>query len=85
MYLLIAGYNAFTMHMVQGHYLGDRRASQEERYAFFSLASISQLKNNVDKDKGYLSMRTRAMESGSYPTTSQLSEQSTHHHLDQKL
>jgi len=28
-----AGYNTFTMDMLQGHYLGDRRATQEQRYA----------------------------------------------------
>lgn len=29
--IIIAGYNVFTMDMVQGHYLGTRRASQEQR------------------------------------------------------
>ena len=29
---VIAGYNTFTMDMLQGHYLGDRRATQEQRY-----------------------------------------------------
>jgi hypothetical protein len=26
-----AGYNVFTMNLIEGHYLGERRASQEQR------------------------------------------------------
>jgi hypothetical protein len=31
----IAGYNVFTMDMIQGHYLGTRRATQEQRYVVY--------------------------------------------------
>ncbi|KAF8328782.1 uncharacterized protein EI90DRAFT_3125526 [Cantharellus anzutake] len=30
---LQTGYNVFTMNLINGHYLGERRASQEERYS----------------------------------------------------
>ena len=42
-WLTIAGFNVFTMNLIEGHYLSDRRASQEQRYASSTACMLSWL------------------------------------------